>query len=59
MNLFGKKKAEPAAPIPSIDEARENVDSMKRGALMRGRAAAMLSSGAMAAPTAQRSVTGN
>lgn len=59
MNMFGGKKAEPAAPIPSIDEARSRVDELKRGSLMRGRSAAMLTSGSQPAPIAQRSVTGN
>ena len=60
MNLFGgKRQAQAAAPTPQIDEARANVDALKRQGQMRGRAAAMLTSGAVNAPTAQRATTGN
>jgi len=57
MNLFSKKPQE-AAPMPSIDDAQQRVDAMRKGQGLRGRAANMLSTG-VAAPTAQRTVTGN
>jgi hypothetical protein len=60
MNLFGGKSSAPApAPTPSLDEARQRVDSLKRTSQMRGRAAAMLTQSAPQAPTAQRATTGN
>lgn len=60
MNLFGGKQSTPApAPTPQIDEARTNVEALKRQSQMRGRAAAMLTTGAVNAPVAQRATTGN
>ena len=58
MNLFGGKQKEPQK-LPSIDEARSRVESLKRGTTMRGRAASMLVQGQQQSPTAQRQVTGN
>ena len=56
-NLFKPAKAEtPAAEMPDEDQAR--VESLRRGRLLRGRAATMLADG-QAATTAVRQVTGN
>jgi len=59
MNLFGSSKPQAPAPLPSLDEARARVDSMRRTSQLRGRAAAMLSPAGQQAPTAQRATTGN
>jgi len=65
MNLFGSKKQDNQKQdgkrdtIPSIDTARQRVESLTRRSTMRGRAAAMLAHGQQEPPTAQRQVTGN
>lgn len=57
--IFGGRSSnkETVAP-PSIDEAQQRIDAMRRGAALKGRAANMLAQ-SNAAPTAQRQVTGN
>lgn len=60
MNLFRPPRSPAPQPLPSIDTARQTINAQRRRSVMRGRAASMLTSGtAMAAPTAQRAVTGN
>lgn len=59
MNLFSKPKIPAPTPPPTVDDAQVRVNEMRRGAQMRGRAASMLTQGGAAAPTAQRTVTGN
>lgn len=63
MNLFGggSPKPQKAQPVPSIDEARQRVDSLRRGTRIRRRASGMLNFGnaTRATPTAARQVTGN
>jgi hypothetical protein len=59
MNLFGGGKTPAPTPLPQIDEARQRVDEQRRGRLLRGRAASMITAGAQQAPTAQRATTGN
>lgn len=59
MNLFSRPKVQKPATPPSIDEAQQRIDEMKRGQRLRGRAATMLSQGKTTAPTAQRQTMGN
>jgi hypothetical protein len=59
MNLFSKPKPVQAPPPPQLDEARQNVDAMRRTSMLRGRAASMLTQGQVQAPTAQRANLGN
>lgn len=59
MNLFNKPKAMKPETPPSIDEAQQRVDQMRRGQRLRGRAATMLTAGKTTAPTAQRQAMGN
>ena len=60
MNLFGGGQAQQqeVGKPPSIDEARQRIENLKRGQRMQGRASAMLAAG-KESPTAQRDVTGN
>ncbi len=58
-SLFGSKAAQPVATPPSIDQAQENVSSLRRGRALRGRASTMLTQGAQTATTAKRKVTGS
>lgn len=58
MNLFSRQQKQDVAPMPSIDDAQQRVNDMRKAQGMKGRAANMLSTGE-AATTAQRTVTGN
>jgi len=59
MNLFKPKKQEAATP-PSVDDAQQRIDSMRRTQRQSSRAAAMLSAGQGASQmTARRDLTGN
>lgn len=58
MNLFSSPSSKPETP-PSIDQARQKVGEMKRGAGLRGRAASMLVQGNQAPQVAKREVTGS
>lgn len=57
-NLFGAAKQQEVGKPPSIDEARQRIENLKRGQRMQGRAAAMLTAG-KESQIAQREVTGN
>lgn len=59
MNLFSSSKPSKPATPPSIDAARAKIDEMRRGAGLRGRAAAMLVDSKQKPDIAQRQVTGN
>lgn len=58
MNLFSRPQAPTAIPIPTLDDAMQTVQGLKRQSSMQGRAADMLTSGKVTAPTAARTVTG-
>lgn len=60
MNLFGggAKPQAPATP-PSIDEAQQRVDQLRRGRRLRGRAATMLTQGQGGQAPAPKQSTGN
>lgn len=59
MTLFGGgQKAQEVGKPPSVDDARQRIENLKRGQRMQGRAAAMLTAGKQS-QVAQRDVTGN
>jgi len=58
MNLFGGGQKQEVGRPPSVDEARQRIENLKRGQRMQGRAAAMLTAG-KESQVAQRDVTGN